>query len=210
MSIEVLGAGFGRTGTVSIKLALETLGFGPCHHMEQVFTDENQLRVWRRVLDGESADWDKALEGFRAAIDWPSTHFWRELADHYPDAKVLLSVRPVEQWWDSLSQTIKQLIDRRDEVPSEHRREVLAFAHEMIEMREFGGAMDDKDNVIETFNRRVAEVTATVPEDRLLVYEVTSGWQPLCDFLGVPVPDTAFPRSNDEDEFWQFFGQGLT
>ncbi len=132
MTLSVIGAGFGRTGTMSTKLALEILGHGPCHHMEEVFTNPEQLPHWRAAVDGHPVDWDQALAGYHSAIDWPSTHYWRELADYYPDAKILLSVRPAEVWWNSFSDTIAKFLENRDSVPDKYVRSILDMAHKMI------------------------------------------------------------------------------
>ena len=209
MSLSVIGAGFGRTGTLSIKIALEQLGLGPCYHMETLFNDSTQLAAWEAAVDGQRVDWSELFAGYHSTIDWPGTHYWRELADFYPDAKILLSVRPTERWWLSFSGTIRKLIERRDSNPDEHRRSVLNVANKMIAEQTFGGAMDDKAQVLAAYQKRIDDVTKSIPNNRLLVFDVTEGWGPLCEFLGRPVPETEFPRSNDNDEFWQFFGAGV-
>lgn len=209
MTLSVIGSGFGRTGTTSIKLALEQLGFGPCHHMIDVFTNPAQLPHWQAAVDGRSVAWNDVFAGYNSAIDWPSTHYWRELANAFPDAKILLSVRPAERWWQSFSGTIKKLIDIRDTIPDEYRRSVLNMAHKMIAEQTFGGAMDDKSRVLSAYQKRIDDVKRTIPADRLLVYDVSEGWQSLCGFLSLPEPSTGFPRSNDKNEFWQVFGGGM-
>ena len=209
MSLSVIGAGFGRTGTLSIKIALEQLGLGPCYHMETLFNDSTQLATWEAAVDGQRVDWRELFAGYRSTIDWPSTHYWRELADVFPDAKILLSVRPTENWWLSFSGTIRKLLENRAAKPDEHQRSVLEMAYKMIAEQTFGGAMDDKAQVLAAYQKRINDVTQSIPNDRLLVFDVTEGWNPLCNFLGLPVPETEFPRSNDNDEFWQFFGAGV-
>lgn len=206
MTLKVIGAGFGRTGTLSIKMALEILGLGPCHHMEEVFTQPSQPPYWRAAVDGRLPRWDEVFSGYRSSIDWPSTHYWRELAAFYPGAKVLLSVRPAERWYDSFSGTIQKLLENRDSVPNENVRSILDWASEMIAKQTFGDNMQDRDAVIEAYQRRIDEVTAAIPADRLLVFDVTEGWAPLCRFLELPIPQAEFPRVNNHDEFWQTFG----
>jgi Sulfotransferase domain len=93
MALRVIGAGFGRTGTHSLKLALEQLGFAPCHHMYEVRAHPEQLAFWQAAARGELPDWDEVFAGFAAQVDWPGARFWRELAEHFPHAKVILSVR---------------------------------------------------------------------------------------------------------------------
>ncbi len=209
MSLEVLGAGFGRTGTFSIKLALEQLGFGPCLHMEDVFTDEAQLPRWQAAVTGAPVDWQHALSGFRSCVDWPTTHYWQEIAAEFPAARVLLHVRSEDDWWESFSRSVRPLIERRSEVPDAHRRNALEMAHQMIEIQTFDGKMADKEHVLSVYRRRIAQVRKTIAADRLLVFDVTQGWEPLCKFLDVPIPDGDFPRENNLPAFWEFFGEGL-
>ena len=206
MTLAVIGAGFGRTGTMSTKLALEALGLGPCHHMHDVFTKPDQLPHWQAAVQGQPVNWSQALDGYRSAIDWPSTHSWDVLARAFPEAKIVLSVRPAEDWWRSFAATIGPLIDGRHSVPDPYRRSVLEMAHEMISQQTFGGMMKDKAHVLAVYRARIKEVKRSVTAERLLVYDVAEGWSPLCDFLGVPVPSTAFPRANNAEEFWSVFG----
>jgi len=208
VSLEVIGAGFGRTGTMSLKLALENLGFGPCYHMEDVFRDPSELRHWEPALDGEDVDWTDVFAGFRATVDWPGAFFWRELAEAYPGAKVLLNVRQADRWYASFSQTVKRLIENRAAVPDASFRPVLDFACRMISERDFNDSMSDESTMISLFHARTSEVESAIPPDRLLKYDVSDGWEPLCRFLDVPLPDGEFPRVNDQDEFWQVFGAG--
>lgn len=206
MTLSVIGAGFGRTGTLSIKTALETLGLGTCHHMEAVFTQPAQPSYWRAAVDGQPVYWDEVFAGYRSAVDWPSAHFWHELSAHYPQAKILLSVRPEKSWWNSFSGTIKKLLDMRESIPDDYVREILDMAYEMIAVQTFGGAMDDERQVLAAFQRRIDEVTERIPSARLLVYDVAEGWEPLCRFLGLPSPAEPFPHVNNHEEFWQTFG----
>ncbi len=208
MGLSLIGAGFGRTGTLSIKLALEAIGFTPCYHMQEVFTRPGHLERWRAVASGEPADWDSLFAGYKATVDWPGTLYWRDLADAYPKAKVLLSIRPAERWFDSLSKTVTKLIGMRDSFDQAHLRAVLDYAHEIIVEQTFGGTMHDRTSMLTAYQRRIDEVVAQVDADRLLVFDVTEGWAPLCGFLGVPEPVEAFPRVNDSQEFWQRFGPG--
>ena len=206
MTLQVIGAGFGRTGTFSIKLALEALGFGPCHHMDDLFASPERLAVWQNVADSTEPEWDSVFTGYASTIDWPSTNYWQALAVAYPDAKILLSVRPAEDWWISFDKTIRKLIESRDQAKSKHLRAVLDYAHRIIAEDTFAGRMGDRQAALDAYRRRVDEVVASVAGNRLLVFNVKEGWPPLCDFLGVPAPEDAFPRSNDAVDFWQHFG----
>jgi hypothetical protein len=195
--VKVIGAGFGRTGTHSMKSALEQIGFGPCHHMVEVLSNPDQLAKWRRIADAGDGDWDDVLAGYNASIDWPSAFYWRQLASHCPQAKVLLTVRSPESWYKSFSSTILKGIGPESGPDT--------FGHKVIRNKIFGGRPEDRDVAIAAFNRNSAEVRAAIPADRLLVYEIGDGWEPLCGFLGVPVPETAFPSSNSTDEFLDYF-----
>lgn len=204
MALDVIGAGWGRTGTLSTKIALEQLGFDACYHMIEVFGHPEHIATWRAAARGEPIDWGAALEGYRAAVDWPACEFWRELFDAFPDAKVLLTMRPAEAWYDSFSSTISNVI------PSEHPGEddaISAMMHEVIVQRSFGGHKGDAQELQRLYEEHVAEVVATVESDRLLCWSVSDGWAPLCDFLGVAVPDTPFPRANDREQFFELFQQ---
>ncbi len=209
MTLSVIGAGLGRTGTLSIKTALEQLGLGPCHHMDDVFASPERLRIWQKIAPGGETDWQKVFAGYQATIDWPSTSYWRELAEAFPQSKILLSVRPADKWWDSFDQTIRRLIDTRGRASSAHLAEVLEYASRIINQETFGAETIERSLGLDVFDRRIAEVTGTIPPDRLLVFDVAQGWPPLCNFLSLPVPDTEFPHVNDAGEFWQHFGAGM-
>jgi len=202
MALSVIGAGFGRTGTASLKLALEQLGFGPCHHMSEVRGTPGLLESWEAAAAGRPVDWNLLFRGFGSTVDWPAATFWRELAGYFTDARVLLSVRPADRWWASFAGTIKILLDDPAESPDPTIRRLRAMARRVIAEGSLRGVYDDRAAAIATFERHVAEVTAAIPAERLLVLDVAEGWEPLCRFLGVPVPDTGFPRTNSTDEFW--------
>ena len=210
MTLSLIGAGFGRTGTKSIKLALEHLGLGLCHHMDDVFNNPAQLSPWQAAADGEEIDWRDVFAGYNSAIDWPSTHYWRELAESFPTSKVLLSVRPPDDWWASFSSTIKKLLEIRNNIPDVYVRNVLDMAHKIITEQTFGGAMNDKSSVLSKYQERIDEVRRTIPAERLLIFDVSEGWAPLCKFLNLPRPDIDFPRSNSKEEFWRDFGGGYS
>lgn len=215
--MDVIGVGFGRTGTASLKLALEQLGFGPCYHMREVMDRPDRARQWRRVGEGVPADWDELFGGFRATVDWPGAAYWRELVDAYPDAKVVLTVRDVDKWFDSAASTIFRFPMRRHNaverllyrflcLTNPASAEVPLMLDKVLWQREFGDRplghdAGSKAYAVDAYRRHVAEVIDYVPADRLLVYEVKQGWQPLCEFLERPVPDGSFPRVNETEEF---------
>lgn len=203
MTLAVIGSGFGRTGTASLRRALELLGFGPCHLMEEVFANPPQVPLWQRVAAGEKVPMETLFAGYRAQVDWPGAHVWRELAAAYPDALVLHSVRPAEDWWRSFSGTIGALAATYRDLPlPPHMRAMFEAMMSVVADQTFGGKVDDKDAAIASYHRREAEVHAAIPPQRLLVFDVSEGWGPLCARLGVPVPDAPFPRLNSTADFW--------
>lgn len=206
MGLKVIGSGFGRTGTMSLKLALETLGFGKCHHMEEVFANPVQIPHWQAALRGETVNWPALMKEYGASVDWPSAHFWRELSVAYPEAVVIHTIRPAEAWWASYSETIMKFIEiARSEAGDGPAREMSEWSAEAIGRQTFGTDVADREAGLRAFDKRRDEVRAAIPEDRLLVFNVAEGWEPLCDFLGLPVPETPFPRANNRQEFWHNF-----
>jgi hypothetical protein len=204
MSLAVIGPGFGRTGTLSLKHALELLGFGPCHHMEEVLAHPEQVPYWQAVAAGRPVVWDEVFAGYRSQVDWPGAHVWRELAAAYRQAKVVLTVRPEAAWWTSFSATIGALMDAPDRMAMQpHIQAMLKVAVELIQVQTFGCPVTDREGVLAAYRRRIEEVCAAVPSNRLLVFDVAEGWAPLCRFLDVPVPEAPFPRTNSTEEFWK-------
>ena len=198
MALKVVGAGFGRTGTLSLKTALEKLGFGPCYHMAEVFPRPEHVAMWHGLAFGHAMDWDELFGGFRSTVDWPAARWWREIAAHYPDAKVLLSVRDPEAWYKSVIDTIYQPM----KLPAPNGApEIVRLQSEMIRKsvlaETFDNRFEDKAHAIDVFKRHNQEVRDTIEPVRLLVFDVREGWAPLCRFLEVPVPDGPFPRLND-------------
>jgi hypothetical protein len=200
MSLTIIGSGFGRTGTASLKRALETLGFGPCHHMEEVLAHPEQVPYWEAIVAGEPVDWDKVFSGYRSQVDWPGAHAWRQLASAYPEAKVIHSIRPEDAWWTSFSATIGKLFIMHKDLPASPMMKAMETA---IVHQTFGCPLTDRAGVLAAYRRRTEEVRAAIPRERLLVFNVSEGWEPLCTFLGVPVPSGEFPRTNSTQEFWQ-------
>ncbi len=197
MALDIIGAGFGRTGTDSLKEALTILGFGPCHHMHEIRDHPEKAQPWHDYFcGGADLDLDLLFDGYRSQVDWPGAHLWRESAKHYPDAKVILSVRDPESWYASYAKTIK--IFRQTEMPPEarHMKQIQEFVEVFLNDR-----FDTKDKAVADFEAHVADVTSAIPAHRLLVHELGSGWAPLCAFLGVPVPDQEYPHTNATTAF---------
>jgi hypothetical protein len=207
MSLKIIGAGFGRTGTLSLKLALEQLGLGPCYHMLEVQQTPARAGVWIDAANREPVDWDAAFEGFSATVDWPACRFWRELADHYPDAKVLLSLREANGWYKSISNTIFKIMSTAPtQGGPEFARSPIAMARRIVVDDTFDGRIDAPEHVIEVFNRHNQAVRDAIDPSRLLVYQPGDGWEPLCKFFDVPVPSTDYPHANSTDDFAKMFG----
>ena len=193
MALSVIGAGFGRTGTESMKLALETLGRGPCHHMKEILANSEQIALWRAIARGDLPDWEKAFAGYNSAVDWPAAFFWRELSEHYPDAKILLTVRSAESWYESMAGTIFKILKASTDPAS--------IGLTLIGESVFEGRFDDRAHAIAVYEKNIATVQAAFTEQRLLTYNLGDGWEPLCRFLGEPVPDVPYPRSNTRAQF---------
>jgi hypothetical protein len=193
MTLRVVGPGVGRTGTNSLKLALERLLGGRCHHMFEVRADPgHQIRLWTDAIEGRQVDWHEIMDGFIAQVDWPGASFWRELTSVFPEALVILSVRPAEEWYRSASQTIFQSLELEGEWRATMRK-LLADR--------FCGRLGDKKAMVEAYERHNEDVRQTVSSDRLLEWSPTDGWDPLCGFLGVPVPEEPFPLTNTTTDF---------
>ena len=201
MTLSVIGAGLGRTGTLSLKHALERLGFGRCYHMYEVLGRPQDDPVWLAATRGEDVDWDALFEGFGAAVDWPVAAFWRELSEHYPDARFVLSIRDPRSWHESVMNTIYQAMSSPLERDDADARVHRAMTRELILERTFGGRLADPTHAIAVYERHNPAVMETLPAERLLVYETGAGWEPLCRFLGRPIPDEPYPHSNTRREF---------
>ena len=196
MSLKVVGAGVGRTGTHSLKIALEQLLGGPCHHMVEVLLDPSQVPGWIDAIEGRPVDWSTMLSGYVSIVDWPGCSFWPELVAANPDALVLLSVRDPESWYRSASQTIFQMIDN---VPPEMQPWMDAVR---VLLRErFSDRFDDPSAMMDAFHEHNSAVRRAIPSGRLLEWAPDDGWEPICDRLGLDVPDEPFPVTNTTDEF---------
>ena len=201
MPLDVIGTGVGRTGTRTLKDVLATLGFGPCYHMMDLMQDRSRIRHWEDAEAGRTTDWEALFDGYRSVVDYPGCLYWRELVERYPKAKVLHTSRDPEAWWESARSTIYQSSTRPnpDMTPEQlrHRRYIDAS----IWGRMFNGRFLDKDYAIARVKEHEEAVLREVPAERLLVYSVDQGWEPLCAFLGVAVPDVPFPKLNTREEF---------
>jgi hypothetical protein len=193
MTLKVIGTGFGRTGTDSMREALDILGFGPCHHMHEVIAHEHQKLMWRAKIQGAPLSWDELFAGYQSCVDWPSAYYWRELIAVYPQAKVILTHRSAESWWASFEKTILAGLSKSTDPQS------VGLA--LIRDKVFGGRMNDKAHAMACYEANVKAIRETVPAARLLVHELGDGWAPLCAHLGVPVPAVDYPSANSAEAF---------
>jgi hypothetical protein len=192
MALTVIGAGFGRTGTTSMKTALEILELGPCHHMSEVNSSPQQKTMWRSVVRDTAPSWDEVFAGYHSAVDWPTAYYWRELSEHFPTAKVILTLRDADSWYESMANTIFRVIGSSTDAES------LGVA--LIREKVFKGHLD-REQAIAAFEANTAAVQAALPPARLLTYKIGDGWEPLCEFLGKDLPSVPYPRSNSREEF---------
>lgn len=194
MALKIIGAGLGRTGTASLKVALEKLGTGNSYHMTDVLQNPERVKAWLEAVNG-NPDWDAIFDGYGSSVDYPGCTFWQDLAAHYPDAKILLTTRDPDSWFESTNATImSQML--RDGIAGSPLGELMQrIVYDTVDNK-----MDDKDYMMSYFEKRNEEIINSVPADRLLVFQVKEGWGPLCEFLGLPVPDEDFPRINSREE----------
>jgi hypothetical protein len=203
MTLKVIGAGFGRTGTMSMKDALEQLGFAPCYHMIETYRHSGHVEAWTEKINGADVDLDALLTSFSATVDWPVCTYWKELKAANPDAKILLTRRDPDAWYESIANTIFLAL----RTPSDDQRlhAWRAETRKLIFTQTFGDRLDH-DSVVAVLRAHEADVIASTRPEDLLVYDVGSGWEPLCAFFDRPIPDTPFPRSNSTAEFRQWTG----
>lgn len=214
MALKIIGAGFGRTGTMSTYTALKQLGF-PCYHMIEVLqnpANKTHLDFWSRVANtpaGTQHDWEQVFKNYTAAVDNPACAVWRELMTAYPDAKVLLTLHPkgAQAWYESTIDTIYFTENMWQakvlEIFTPFGRKFARMSRRLVWQRSHKGTMDDPAKAIAHYNKHIEDVKAAVPADRLLIYTADQGWEPLCAFVGVPVPDAPFPNVNDRAEIKQ-------
>lgn len=197
MALQLVGAGLGRTGTHSLKLALEQLLGAPCYHMTEVFSRPDHVAEWRRAVEGGNPDWDLVFDGFAAAVDWPTAAFYRQLMERYPDAVVLLSTRTdAAEWYKSAQATILSVMEKVADAPPDLEHMILGMF-----TTTFTPDWRDPGACMAAYDRHNAGVRSVVPADRLVEWQPGDGWAPLCRALGVPEPADPFPHVNTTAEF---------
>lgn len=208
MSLKIIGSGFGRTGTLSLKAALEILGFGPCYHMQEVIKRPFHIKKWQQIGRNQPVPWHTIFRRFQATVDYPASPFYRELLHTYPDAKVIHTVRDPERWYDSTAETIFRSMDGLPfwayQLPWPLGN-FIDLQGKIVWQGLFNGRFTDRAYAIQRFHDYTEAVKQHVPPEKLLIFEVKEGWQPLCDFLGVPVPDVPFPHVNDRENILRQF-----
>jgi len=194
MPLEVIGAGFGRTGTASVKLALEKLLGGPCYHMDEVLANPSLIATWLRVANGEPL-WDELFSKYVATVDFPACSVYQELAAHHPNAKVLLTVRDPHSWFDSVHETIMSpaFVAYAKGTPFGELCERFIWGR-------FDHRVHDREHMVNCFEQHIEKVKAAIEPQRLLIYNVKQGWEPLCAFVNKPVPNEPFPHVNSREE----------
>ena len=212
MALQVIGAGFGRTGTKSLQLALEQLGFGKCYHMEALLRNPSDVKHWNDAYLEKATDWSSLFENYSSGVDFPVSMYYKELADHFPDSKVILTVRDPERWYKSANDTIfsfdpgpklklKMLFSMPFSSTARNLFKVIMLNEKSIWKKYFEGRFKDKDYAINKFNQHIENVKASIPEERLLIFHPKDGWEPLCNFLNVPIPSEPFPNTNTREKF---------
>jgi len=197
--MKLIGAGFGRSGTMSIQEALEQLGFGPCYHMKIALWRFWHLHFFLKAWHGKKVNWKRFFKRYNSVVDWPTCAFYKDLMKEYPDAKILLNVRDPEKWYDSMYETIWSI---QTAFPTWFPEIVRRIHNEIIWNGNLKGSFLDKQRTMQVYMEHIDEVKRTVPPGQLLVYDVKEGWEPLCEFLGVPVPPgKPFPNKNDRRSF---------
>lgn len=210
--MEVIGAGFGRTGTKSLQEALEILGYNKCYHMVSLFSNPHEIKHWEDAASGKQVNWNELFMGCKSVVDFPGSLYYKELMEQYPDAKVILTVRSAESWYKSTFSTIYsfnpgrltklKLIATAPFVKrSRNLIRIVKMNQQTIWKTLFHGRFEDKSYAINIFNQHIEEVKLHVPADKLLIFEAREGWEPLCKFLGCPVPAASYPGSNSSEDF---------
>ncbi len=213
MSLKVIGTGFGRTGTMSLKLALEELGFGRCYHMYELIQHPEDLHYFEAAQKKQDVNWDALFADCKSAVDFPIILFYKELIAKYPDAKIIHTTRDPASWYKSFRDTILwagkpsplRILKLAIRLPFSKRARqflnVLKFNGNMVDQLFGKETKNNQEHVIDCFNQYNQEVLNFIPMDRALIFDVKAGWEPLCKFLNVPVPDKPFPKTNSTEEF---------
>jgi hypothetical protein len=202
--MKVIGAGFGRTGTLSLKKALELAGLGPCYHMEDMIRFPKHMDIWKSAAQGKPVNWNDIFTGYESTLDFPASLYYRELLTAYPDAKVVLTVREPERWYQSMYATAYTMMQLT--TPAWFKKYVPQYRRfaDLIDLLIwdglFSGRFAEQEHAIQVYNQHIEKVKQNIPAEKLLIFSVKEGWQPLADFLGFPIPEgVPFPYVNDHE-----------
>ena len=212
MSIKIIGAGYGRTGTKSLKMALEKLGYGKCYHMEELFRNPSGIAHWKNAYEKQKVDWEALFKNYQSIVDFPGAIYYKEIANAFPDTKVILSVRDPEAWYQSVRSTIygfdpgsaiklKMLFKMPFSETARNLFQVIMQSNKAIWDNYFEGKFDNKNYAIRRFHQHIEEVKKVIPKQQLLIFEAKDGWNPLCKFLGKEIPSEPYPNSNKKADF---------
>ncbi len=199
--LQVIGAGFGRTGTHSLGLALEKLGFSPCYNVLQVSKSPEHTALWNNAIDGKKIDWDRLFRDYNSSVEWPTVAFLPQVTQHFHQAKVILTVRESDSWYESAIKTIFNGLELSAYNPDPTKRERSGMLRSLILERTFQSRYRDRDFAIRVYEQHNQRVREMVPSNRLLEFNVKNGWKQLSDFLGKTAPDEPFPRLNVREDF---------
>ncbi|MCP3943860.1 MAG: sulfotransferase family protein [Desulfobacteraceae bacterium] len=201
--MEIIGAGFGRTGTNSLKIALERLGFGPCYHMFELAQNPSHIDFWNLAIDGKPVNWKEFFHAYDSAVDWPTAAFLPELLGEYPEAKVILTVREPEEWYRSIKNTVFIGLSNGHKSQNPATQQRMAMGKRLILDGVFSGKYKDEQHCLNVYKNHVEDIKKLVPPERLLSYNLSQGWDPLCKFLDVKVPDQSLPHTNTRADFFK-------
>ena len=206
--MKIFGAGFGRTGTMSLKIALEKLEMGPCYHMREVVSHPSHIKIWYDFSNGEHPDWDRLFNGFNSAVDFPVSLFYEELIKKFPNAKFILTLRDFDSWYKSTTNTIYKVPTLLPEWFTQVVYPIRMFIKmqvNLIWIGLFNNKFSDRESTKRVYYEHIERVKNTIPKDKLLIYHINEGWGPLCEFLNVDIPHIPFPKVNDTAEMLRNF-----
>jgi hypothetical protein len=199
--LEVIGAGFGRTGTHSLGLALEKLGFSPCYSLPEVSKNPGHIEIWNNAIDGKFVDWKQLFSSYKSSVEWPAVSFIRDLVQTFPKARFVLTQRNPESWYESASKTIFEGLELGAHNPDPVKRERGGVLRRLILEYTFKGKYWNKEHTIAIYKEHIQHILEAVPQEHMLHFDVKDGWEPLCEFLQKPIPQEAFPWLNERKEF---------
>ena len=199
--IKVIGAGFGRTGTHSLATALEILGFRPCYHMLELQRNPNHINFWSKVLEKQNADWQEFFQPHNSTVEWPAVSFLSQILAAFPEAKLVLTLRDPDDWYESAADTIFDALEISLHNPNPDQQDQARFARRLILRRVFSNKYKDNDFVLGIYKRQISSAIEQVPREPLLLYCISEGWESLCAFMEIEPPGKPLPWVNKRAEF---------